>query len=78
MVGKHSIRKEATKELGKEMLYRLAYAPIVGEYNVASQELRSYKSELATWVGDNVLEQWAESNLRKERWGRLNNNVVKS
>jgi len=34
------------KQLAKEMLYRVAYAPNIGEYNVAMQELRAYKLEL--------------------------------
>ena len=67
MAGKHNIRKEATKELVKEMLYKVAYAPTIGQYNVALQELSSYKSELATWVGENDLEQWAESKFQKEQ-----------
>jgi len=32
---KHGIRKEATKQIMKEMFYRVAYAPTAGEYNVA-------------------------------------------
>jgi len=78
VAGKHGIKKEATKQLVKEMLYRIAYAPTLGEYNVAMQELRAYKSELAKWVGDNEHEQWAEAKFRKERWGRLNSNVIES
>jgi len=50
---KYGIRKEATKRLVKEMLYRVAYAPTLGEYNVAVQELRAYKPELAQWINDN-------------------------
>ena len=37
------------------MLYRVAYAPTVWEYNVALEELRCYKEELRTWVEDNEL-----------------------
>jgi len=46
VVGKHGIRKEATKQLVKEMLYSVAYAATLGEYNDAMQELRAYKLEL--------------------------------
>ena len=67
--GKHGIYKEATKQILKEMLYRVAYTLIVGEYNVALEELRCYKAELGTWVEDNELEQWAASKFTKERWG---------
>jgi len=74
----HDIQKEATKELAKEMLYKVAYTPTVREYNAALQELTSYKSELATWVEDNEPEQRAESKFRNERRGRLNNSVFES
>jgi len=47
VAGKHGIRKEATKQLVKEMLYRVAYAPTLGEYNAAVQELRAHQPELA-------------------------------
>lgn len=53
--GKHGICKEATKQIVKEMLYKVAYAPTVGEYNVVLEELRGYKEELRTWVEDNEL-----------------------
>jgi len=46
VVGKHGIRKGATKELVKEMLYRVAYALTLRDYNVAMQELRAYKPRL--------------------------------
>ena len=50
---KHSIHKEVTKQIKKEMFYRVAYTPTVGEHNVALQELRCYKLELGTWVEEN-------------------------
>ena len=78
MAGKHDIRKEATKELVKEVLYRVAYSPTIREYNVALQELRSYKFELLKWVEDNEPRQRAESKFQKEHWGRLNINVIES
>jgi len=62
----------------KEILYRAAYAPTLGEYNGAVQELRDYKPELAKWIIDNEPEQWAEAKFRQKRWGRLNNNVIES
>ena len=37
---KHGICKEAIKQMVKEMFYRVAYAPIVEEYNVALDEMR--------------------------------------
>jgi len=75
---KHGIRKEATKQIVKEMFYRVAYALIGGEYNAALEELRRYKAELGTWVEDNQLEQSATSTFTKERWARMNNNVIES
>jgi len=36
---KHGIHKEGTKQIVKEMLYKVAYAPTVGEYNIALQDL---------------------------------------
>ena len=42
VAGRHGIRKDTTKELVKEMLYRVSYVPIIEEYNVALQELRLY------------------------------------
>jgi len=47
VAGKRSIREEATKQLVKEILCRVAYAPTLGEYNVVVQELRAYKPNLA-------------------------------
>jgi len=41
-------------------VYKVAYARTVREYNVALQELRSYKAKLTTWVYENEPEQWAE------------------
>jgi len=60
------------------MFYRVTHAPIVGEYNVTLDEMRFYKAELATWVEENEPEQWATSKFTKERWGRMNNNVIES
>jgi len=57
VAGKHGIRKEATKQPVKEMLYRVAYAPTLREYIVAIQEFRSYKPEIAKWVDDNKPKQ---------------------
>jgi len=45
---KHGIHKELTKQIVKEMFYRVAYAPTVGECNFALDELRCYKAELGT------------------------------
>ena len=45
---KHGIYKEATKQIVKEMFYRVAYAPTVGEYNVALDKLTFYMAELGT------------------------------
>jgi len=53
---KHGIRKEATKQIVKEILYRVTYAPTAAEFNVALEELRGYKAELGVWVDDNGLE----------------------
>ena len=44
---KLGIRKDASKDLLKEMFNRLAYAPTSLEYDVALGELRYYKVELA-------------------------------
>jgi len=60
------------------MLYRVVYAPTAAEYNVALEELRCYKSELGAWVDGNEPEQWTASKFGKERWGRMNNNVIES
>ena len=46
---KYGIRKEATKQMVKEMFYRVARAPTIGEYNAALEELRCYKAELDSW-----------------------------
>jgi len=73
---KHGIRKETTKQIVKEMLYRVAYALTAEEFNVALEELRGYKAELDAWVDDNEPEQWPASKFGKERWGRMNNNVI--
>jgi len=75
---KYGIQKEATKQIVKEMLYRVTYAPTAAEFNVALEELRGYKAELSAWVNDSEPEQWAASKFGKERWGRMNNNVIES
>jgi len=70
-VAKHGIRKEAAKQIVKEMFYRVASAPIMGKYNAALEELRCYKAELGSWVEDNELEQWVHRrSLRKDGAGR--------
>ena len=40
--------------------------------------MRCYKAELSTWVEGNEPEQWVALKFTKERWGRMNNNVIKS
>ena len=75
---KHGICKEATKQIVKETFYRVAYASTMGECNVTLDELRCYKAELGTWVEDNEPKQWAASKYTKERWGRMNNNLIES
>ena len=50
---KHGIRKEATKQIGKEMLYKVVYAPTTAEYNVALEKLRGYNAEFGAWVDEN-------------------------
>ena len=75
---KYGIRKQATKQIVKEMFYRVAYAPTVVEYSVALDEIRCYKTKLATWVEENEPKQWAASKFAKERGGRMNNNVIES
>jgi len=75
---KYGIRKEVTKQIVKEMLYRVVYTLIVVEDNAAFKELRCYKVELGTWVHDNEPEQWAASKFSEKRWGRMNNNVIES
>ena len=37
---KYGIRKEVTKQIAKEMFYRVTYAPTLGECNVTLDELR--------------------------------------
>lgn len=75
---KLGIRRNASKDLVKEMFNRMAYATIVVEYGQVMEELRQYKHELAQWVEDNELERWAQSKFRKERWRKLNNNPIES
>jgi len=50
---KLGIRKDALKDLLKEMFNRLAYAPTGPEYEVALDELRHHKVELERWVEEN-------------------------
>ena len=75
---KLGIRRIASKDLLKEMFNRVVYAPTAVEYGQASEELRQCKRELARWVEDNELERWAQSKFTKEKWGKLNNNQIKS
>lgn len=54
---KLGIRRNAPKDLVKEMFNRMAYAAIVVEYGQVMEELCQYKHELAQWVEDNELER---------------------
>lgn len=56
--------------------YIVGYASTVGEHNAPLEELRCYKSGLIAWVENNKLEQQATYNFGKERWRRMNNNVI--
>ena len=76
--GKLGIRRNASKDLVKEMFNRVAYAATIAEYVQALEEPRQYKRELARWVEDNELKRWAQSKFTKKRWGKLNNNPVES
>ena len=76
--GKHEVRCDASKELVKQMLNRVAYAPTMLEYDVATEELRSYKAPLATRVQENDPQHWAMAKVGKEQWGRIKNNPVES
>jgi len=75
---KLGIRRNASKDLTKEMFNRVAYAPTVVEFDQAREELRQYKRELAKRVEDNEPKHWVESKFVKERWGKLNNNPIES
>ena len=57
--GKLGIRRNASKDLMKEIFNRVAYATTEAQYGQALQELRQYKRELAWWVEDNEHERWA-------------------
>ena len=76
--GKLGIRRDASKDLMKEMFNRVVYTAIAAEYGQALEELRHYKRELAQWVEDNEPEYWAQSKFNKDRWGKLNNNPIES
>jgi len=54
---KLGIRKDASKDLLKEMFNRVAYAPTADEYELALAELRKYKQEFACWVEENEPER---------------------
>jgi len=45
--GKYGYRKEATKDLLKEMLNRVAYAASEVEYGLAMDQMRKFRRELA-------------------------------
>jgi len=44
----------------------------------ALDKLRKLNNGLATWIHDNKLERWVQSKFKKERWRKLNDNLVKS
>ena len=75
---KLGIRWNESKNLLKNMFNRLAYATTKAEYDGAWEELRKFKRQLAEWVDGNKPEQWAQSKFSKDRWGKLNNNLVES
>ena len=54
---KFGIRRDASKDLLKEMFNRVAYAPTAAEYELALAELRKYKRELVCWVEKNEPER---------------------
>ena len=68
--GKKGVRRNATKDLVKEMFNRVAYAATGAEYGEALEELRQYKQELARWVEDNEPERWAQSNSARRSGGK--------
>ena len=72
------IRRNASKNLLKEMFNRMAYATTVAKYDSGMDELRRFKRELAVQVEENDPQHWAQSKFKKERWGMLNNNPVES
>ena len=57
--GKVGIRRQASKDLLKEVFNRVAYAPTGVEYSLAMDELRKIKLELVAWVKRNDPERWA-------------------
>ena len=67
--GRLGIRRNESKDLIKEMFYRVAYATTAAEYDCALKELRKFKRELALWVERNEPERWAQSKFKKDRWG---------
>jgi len=54
------------------MFNKVAYAASEAVYGLAMDELGKFKPELAIWVEWNEPERWAQSNFKKDRWGRLN------
>ena len=72
------IRRNASKDLIKEMFNRIAYATTGPEYDSAMEELRKFRRELAVWVERNDPHHWAQSKFSKDRWGKLNNNPIES
>jgi len=55
--GKLGIRRQASKDLLKEVFNRIAYASTGVEYGVGMEELRKYKLQWATWVECNEPER---------------------
>ena len=74
---KHCIQERTTKQIVKEMFYRVAYIPTTGEYNVALLKLRCHKAELVDWVEDNDPKHWVASKFGKKIRKRMNN-VIES
>jgi len=75
---KLGIRRDASKDLLKEMFNRVAYAATMVEYELALGELRKYKRELASWVEKSEPERWVQSKFSKEMWEKLNNNPIEN
>ena len=63
---KHNIRGKKDKEDAIMLLDAIAYARLDLDYIIALENLRCFNEDLAKWVEENNLEQWAMAKLKKK------------
>ncbi|OMO65568.1 Zinc finger, PMZ-type [Corchorus capsularis] len=71
-------RVKQAKENALKLMDAIAYARIEKDYDVALENLRLFKQELASWVLANEPEHWVMSKFCHPRWNHITSNIAES